>query len=242
MLRAVVEMPDARGYFGLRLIHNNVVSSGNGRDWISLGDPGYRNGRLTPRPKEEERSCVHIPAVKTNRAKLPLRQAALMKSTGSLPTFDGSKGASYKLRPEVLKRWEKTAAAKCIVQPGPRRSPSVPDFIAKRAPLPGDPDAERELAAYQKSLEAHLFKQPTFPVPKYRTFSQPEPHNGFDGRGETFVEPEVKPPTLPPAPVEKYRQFSCPMQQYSINFMPEDPEHGLVESRKSFDFGRRYDS
>ncbi len=65
-----------------------------------------------------------------------------------------------------MKRWEKTAAAKTIVQPGPRRSPSQPDFIAKRAPLPGDPDIETEWAAYEKALNARLFKLETFPVPK----------------------------------------------------------------------------
>jgi len=231
-------MPDERGYFGLRLINNNVVSEGNGRDWITMGDPGYRNGKATPRLKEDARDCVHMPREYRGRMKMPLRQGPLSKSTGNMPTFDGSKGAPMRLRPEVLRRWEKTAAAKSIVQPGPRCSPPQPDFVAKRAPLPSDPDSEKELAAYDRALQARLFQKPQPPVPKYSTFSQAEPHNAFDGRGETLSEPEEQLPRLPCAPVDKYSQFSCPMMQQSLYFTPDHHEHGLAKSRKSWSIGR----
>merc|ERR1712124_125444 len=114
---------DQRGNFGLRLIHNNMVAVG-GSDFIIFGDHGYCGGKLTPRPNPNEgRSCAHIKAPKQERVKMPLRMGPQHVSTGSLPTFDGSKGAKHYLRPEVKKRWEKHAAARTIVEPGPRRSP-----------------------------------------------------------------------------------------------------------------------
>lgn len=225
---------DERGFFGLRLINNNIVSDGSGKDFTIFGCAGYRNGRLTPKPKDEGRLCVYHPPPKINRAKVPKRMPPHHGSTGSLPTFDGSKGPSISLRPEVQRRWERTHAAGCGIDPGPRRSPSAPEFPAKRRPLPGDPDLEREEAAFNKAVEDKMFRLPTFPVPKYRTFSQRECYTATDGRGEEHAEPEESPPKLGPAPVEKYLYFSGAAINRSPHFEPERYDHGLSMSKKTF--------
>lgn len=233
-------MPDQRGNFGLRSIHNCIIATG-GRDFIMFGDAGYCNGRLTPPPKDGPRDCTFVPFVRQNRAKMPKRMAPQLASTGRLPTIDGTEGVPIALRHAVRRRWEKTAAAKTKVQPdvqpGARRSPSAPEL------LPVDADAERELAEYEQALLAKRFPCETFPVPKYRTFSQREPLTALDGRGEKLIEPEVKAPKLVAPPVEKYRYYSCPAQQNSCTFDPDHHDHGLAASKKTWVFrkndGRR---
>jgi len=228
-------MGDARGYFALRGIHNCTTADGNGKDWFIFGDPGYRNGRLTPKAKDEGRCCVHIPAQKVNRSKMPRCQPAHHKRSGSLPTFDGSKGASFSLRPAVRERWQRTHVAPIINEPGRRCTPAQPDFPVKRAPDVADPNLQHEEAAFKKAVEARLFQTSTFPVPKYRCFSQPAPYVVLDGLGEHVEEPPVRMPKLPPPPVERYRTFSCPAFQRSCSFIAEQPHHGLRETKLIYD-------
>merc|ERR1712216_522725 len=185
-----------------------------------------------------------VPGAKRPGCKMPLRQSAHSRSTGSLPMFDGSKGAAIALRPAVQQRWEKAHAARTMVDElGSRGRVSQPDFPCKRCPLPGDADEDSQLPAFKKALEARLFRYsqcPTFPVPKYRTFSQSEPYNLLDGRGETFVEPEEKAPKLPHCPVPKYFSYSCPMQERSPHIIIGDSSHGLSKSRsKTWVFGEQ---
>lgn len=212
-----------------------MTPHGDGKDWFIFGNPAYRDGRRTPKLKDEGRCCLHVPAQKINRAKVPRCQPSHNKRSGSLPTFDGSKGASFSLRPSVRERWEKTHAQPIVNEPGPRRTPSQPDFPVKRAPDVSDPNLQHEEAAYKKALEARLFQKPTFPVPKYRVFSQSQPYVALDGLGEHVEEPLVEKPKLPPPPVERYRTFSCPMFQSSCSFIAEQPHHGIRESKLIYD-------
>jgi len=124
----------------------------------------------------------------------------------------------------------------------------MPDFPVKRAPLPGDPDCDREMAAYEKALEARLFKKKTFPVHKYARFSQSEPLTGLDDRGDETMDlsqsvyhKDYDHPKLLGPPVEKYRGFSCPEIQRSPHFIMDHHDHGLALAKKSYDFGRRSD-
>jgi len=240
---------DERGYFGLRSINNNRVFEG-GRDFIMAADPGYNNGRLTPKMRDNGRDCTHVPAVKRGRCKMPLRQPAHSQSTGSIAMFDGSKGQTIRLRPAVQARWENAHNDPGGRVVGKRRSPDLPDFIARRAPLPGDADDDASTPAFKDALDKMRFTMNAFPVPKYRQHSQPEPHAAFDGRGDHHVEHMDEDfcvkhmvggnpwgagsmPKLSNAPIEKYMYYSCPIVTRSPSYIPDHHNQGLNQTKKT---------
>merc|ERR1712232_868193 len=104
-------------------------------------------------------------------------------------------------------------------------------FPVKRAPDVDDPNLHIEEANFKKAVEERLFRMPTFPVPKYRSFSQSAPMTAFDGLGEHIEEPPEVKPKLKPAPIERYSTFSCPVFQRSTSIIAEQPHHGLRESK-----------
>mmetsp|Transcript_26564 Transcript_26564/g.50080 ORF Transcript_26564/g.50080 Transcript_26564/m.50080 type:complete len:223 (-) Transcript_26564:89-757(-) len=196
------------GLFGLRLISNNVVANGDGRDAVVHLDKAFRGGKQTPRPADWTihgcRGGYEDKGPKTRPQRLPVREMPLQRSAKSLVAS---------VRPQVLERWRRTASASCAVEPGPRRSP--PEFDVKAAPRLATADAPPDA---MKAMQASLFKVPELPVSKYHWFPEKKVYNALDGRGKTFEEPQEQPLKLASPPVEKYRYFAEPTVEYSNHF------------------------
>eukprot|EP00928_Gymnodinium_smaydae_P029061 TRINITY_DN21990_c0_g1_i3.p1 TRINITY_DN21990_c0_g1~~TRINITY_DN21990_c0_g1_i3.p1 ORF type:complete len:304 (+),score=32.61 TRINITY_DN21990_c0_g1_i3:101-913(+) len=159
----------SNGLVGLRLIDNNYVSNGTGRDWVIFGDPGYEGGRRTPvglssglPPQGDRDPLVGPPRKPKGDGRRPIP---------AVPR--GKDGSALKPLPSVVQRWQRVASAPSALDAMARtgdRSAEPRDALPLATYLSADEQAKLD-SQFKPNMACHPFSMPTFPVEKYNFFS-----------------------------------------------------------------------
>lgn len=168
------------GLFGLRTINNSYVPDGTGRDWVSCGDFGFRGGRLAAPAEDWLRNGCRSPAPRVSK-KMPRTNPRLSPAvrSRSVPQLSPAASSSPKLRPGLLERWRREAAAQDSVDSVSRRlAPRLPEAMLE-AGVPEE--SYMDMHALEAREAAEVRKAALFRVPargagnKYRFFAEEIP-------------------------------------------------------------------
>jgi len=226
---------------GLRGINNNYVSDGTGRDWLIFGDPGFDGGRLTPRgadtslPPQGDREQIIVPF------KFPVGDGR--RPVPNVPR--GKDGSSLKPLPSTIRRWERSYSAPTALEAtsGFTEKPDNPrETVPLKRYLTLDEQAKLD-TQFKPNLAAHPLVCPTFPVEKYRFYSDlavyhahlPVKENDLPKPGpdqSTYtrsVTQKLKNPII-----SKHHYFSQAFVRNSPHFQTTSPHDGLAKPRRAF--------
>eukprot|EP00929_Paragymnodinium_shiwhaense_P109861 TRINITY_DN76428_c0_g1_i1.p1 TRINITY_DN76428_c0_g1~~TRINITY_DN76428_c0_g1_i1.p1 ORF type:complete len:289 (+),score=68.51 TRINITY_DN76428_c0_g1_i1:97-963(+) len=231
------------GMAGLRLMNNNHMSNGTGRDWMLFGDPGFHSGRKTPPPPDPSLpprgDRPHIPGplkINWGDGRRPLPNVPRAKD-----------GSSIKPVPAVIRRWEKQASAPCFLDGMGFVAAEPPEGKAIVHYLTADEQKKLD-SQFKPNMASYPFQKETFPVQKYRYYSDVNIAEAFEPKLPILDKPPALcstytegmregvskcPPGHQPT-ISPYHNFSEDIVRQSPHFQTVTSKDGLSKPRKEW--------
>lgn len=224
---------------GLRLIDNNYVSDGTGRDWNIFGDPGYHGGRRTP--LGPDRNLAPVGDRPSN-----IGPIARPPGDGRRPkplVARGKDGAPLMPLPSTVRRWQRVASMPCVVDKEARSGePALENPNDKPIMHYLSQDEQGKLdTMFKPNMAARPFHMGTFPVEKYRYFGEgnitkvPSPRRGeHDGPDlSTYTMGNIQNRQRLDGPViSSHHYFSEDSLRQSLQTAHESPKESLAAARR----------